>query len=68
MSAGKWAFKLTEAKRLVEVAIAAGWPPERLRLSYDLKNSKISVEVVPAGQKTDEKEPVKAPNPWDELL
>ena len=68
MSAGKWAFKPREVKRLVGAAVAAGYPPERLKLSYDLKNSKISVEVVPEGQKIDEIEPVKTPNPWDELL
>ena len=67
MSAGKHAFKKLEVKRLVEAAVAAGLPLERLKLSYDLKNSKISVEVVPEG-KTDEIEPVKTPNPWDELL
>ena len=47
MSAGKHSFKKLEVKRLVEAAIAGGLPPERLKLSYDLKNSKISVEVVP---------------------
>jgi hypothetical protein len=66
MSAGKWAFKKTAVKRLVEAAVAAGWPPERLKLSYDLKNSKISVEVVPEGKRTDEIEPGKTPNPWDD--
>ena len=65
MSAGKWAFKPCEVKRLVEAAIAAGLPPERLKLSYDLKNSKISVEVVPEGSETTS---VKTPNPWDETL
>ena len=68
MSAGKWAFKKTAVTRLVEGAIAGGFPPERLKLSYDLKNSKISLEVVPEGKRTDENEPVKIPNPWDELL
>jgi hypothetical protein len=65
MSAGKHSFKKLEVKRLVEAAVAAGLPPERLKLSYDLKNSKISVEVVPEGKRTDEIEPVKTPNPWD---
>ena len=66
MSAGKWAFRKTEVKRLVEAAIAGGLPPERLKLSYDLKNSKVSVEVVPEGQRTDEIEPVNTLNPWDD--
>jgi hypothetical protein len=51
MSAGKHAFKKVEVKRLVEAAIAGGLPPDRLRIAYDLKNSKITVEVVPEGIK-----------------
>ena len=66
MSAGQWAFKKTEVKRLVEAAIAAGFSPERLKLSYDLKNGNISVEQVPEGKRTDEIEPVKTPNPWED--
>jgi hypothetical protein len=64
MSAGKHAFKKCEVKRLVEAVIAGGLPPDRLRIAYDLKNSKILVEVVPGSEITSE----KPPNPWDELL
>jgi hypothetical protein len=68
MSTGKHVFKKVEVTRLVEAAVAAGLPPDRLRVAYDLKNSKITVEVVPEGTKTDEINPVKTANPWDILL
>ena len=67
MSAGKHAFKKYEVKRLVEAVIAGGLPPDRLRIAYDLKNSKILVEVVPAKERHSGT-PEKPPNPWDELL
>ena len=68
MSAGKHAFKKCEVKRLVEAVIAGGLPPDRLRIAYDLKNSKILVEVVPANDAALPETPEKPPNPWDELL
>ena len=54
------------AAATVPTPIGAPFSSSVILPSCDLKNSKISVEVVPEGKRTDEIEPVKTPNPWDD--
>jgi hypothetical protein len=66
MSANKHTFKLNDTRRLLQAAIAAGLPRERLRLVHDLLGHKISVEV--RDESGGEASKGEAKNPWDEVL
>jgi hypothetical protein len=63
MSTGRHSFRLTEARRLLRVAMeVTGLPAERLRMRYSPTGG-IIVEPI-AGNGADKSEA----NPWDEVL
>jgi hypothetical protein len=62
MSAGRYAFRLLDAKRFMKAVIALGVPAEKLRFVLDSKTGKISIDM------RDDAEPTDAANPWTEAL
>jgi hypothetical protein len=62
MSAGRYAFRLSDATRFMKAVIALGVPPEKLRFVLDSKTGKIAIDMCGEGR------PADAANPCDAAL